>query len=450
LGSSFSSTSTALPSSTFTDFYDFLDQYKAATPDDKPTIINDYLSWQNSSGGGFPAIVNATHVVFIYYDPTETISTCQVSLDAFSVKPHPYFADWDMIQLESGVSFFYHAFTLHPATRTGYQFCVDGSWINDPRNAYQCKVGYVVEGGYVSELAMPLFEREFYHIYRPEVSHGTVTPLTNYSTTPYVRIYLPPNFNRSSVYPVVYFPDGQYYIDIMDTPIILDNLMADNLIIPLIAVFSDYVGDRGFYYSDKTTYFNDLDPLVAHIDEHYPTIASRAGRLHVGLSLSGYISAIVGLERSETFRNIAIQSMAFWSEDIPTTYSDVDSSLDLNIWICCGTYELWGDDYNASDDTKVVAQFFLDKTWDVSLHFYPEGHIYPFWAHTLDELLIHFYPSFIPSTTSQTTTSTSTSTATEMTSPTTTIHTSEDAVYPGLIFLLGTIPVIIIIRKKRK
>jgi hypothetical protein len=207
-GLSFVSSSASLPAFNFKGFYDFLDQYEAAETDDKPAIINEYLSWQNSTGGGFPAIVNATHVVFIYYDPSATITTCQVSLDAFSVKPHPYFADWDMIRLEPGVSFFYHAFTLHPATRTGYQFCVNGNWINDPCNPHRCKVGYAAAGGYVSELAMPLFEREFYHIYRPEVPHGTVTPLTNYSSSPNIRIYLPPNFNKSSVYPVVYFPDG--------------------------------------------------------------------------------------------------------------------------------------------------------------------------------------------------------------------------------------------------
>jgi len=99
---------------------------------------------------------------------------------------------------------------------------------------------------------------------------------------------------------------GEYYIDIMDTPIILDNLMADNQIIPLIAVFSGYLGDRVAYYSNKTTYFNFLDPLVTYIDKNYPTSATRECRLHVGLSLTGYISAIVGFERSNIFQNIAI------------------------------------------------------------------------------------------------------------------------------------------------
>ena len=127
--------------------------------------------------------------------------------------------------------------------------------------------------------------------------------------------------------------------------------------------------------------------------------------------MTGYSSAIIGLERSNVFRNIAIQSMAFWPEDIPTNYSDADSSLDLNFWICCGTYEIWFDypvrtvGGNRSEDTKEVAQFFRDKTWNVSLHFYPEGHSFAFWAHVMDELLIHFFPpSFIPLSTTPTAT----------------------------------------------
>ncbi|MHA2247725.1 MAG: alpha/beta hydrolase [Candidatus Hodarchaeales archaeon] len=403
-GLSFSSPSTALPSFTFTDFYDFLDQYETTATDDKPTIIGEYVSWQNSTGGGFPAIVNHTHVVFIYYDPTGSVTNCKVCHDAISDPGNPnVFADHNMTQLEPGISFFYLGFTLRPTTRIGYQLCVDGSWTNDPRNPYQCEAW---QDFYISELAMPLFEREFYHVYRPEVPHGTVTPLTNYSTTPYIRIYLPPNFTRTTVYPVIYFPDGEYYIDFMHTTTMIDNLLADNLITPLIAVFSNYVGDRAIYYTDKVTYIDDLDSLVAHIDNTYPTITSREGRLHVGLSGSGFASAIVGLELSNTFRNIAIQSMAFWSEDITTTYSDADPSLDLNFWISCGTYELWGaEDNNRSEDTERVAEFFVNKTWDVSLHFYPEGHVFPFWTHTMDELLIHFFPpSFIRPTTTPTVT----------------------------------------------
>ncbi|MHA1975706.1 MAG: alpha/beta hydrolase [Candidatus Hodarchaeales archaeon] len=414
LALSFFSPSTALPSFTFIDFYNFLDQYEAATTGDKSTIITDYLSWQNSSGGGFPVIVNNSHVVFIYFNATETINSCLVKLDVFD------WINYTMIQLDPNIPFFYHAFTLHPATRLGYVFFVNGNATVDPRNPHQAKSSWDL---YNSELAMPLFVRETHHIFRPEIPHGTITPLTNYSTDPYVQIYLPPNYNSSSTYPVVYFPDGSVYVDLLDTPIILDNLIAENLIIPLIAVFADPPGfdptdpfsydwdNRGAYYLDKISYFNDLDSLVAYIDDQYPTITFPAGRLHVGLSLTGHLSAVVGLERPNTFRNIAIQSMVFFPSDIPTIYQNVDPSIDLNFWISCGTYELYGKNkiYNRSEGTKEIAQFFIDKSWEVSLHFYPEGHKFAFWAHTMDELFIYFFP---PSYTTPTTTTPATTTPT--------------------------------------
>ncbi len=71
---------------------------------------------------------------------------------------------------------------------------------------------------------------------------------------------------------------------------------------------------------------------------------------------------------------------------------------DVNIFLFGQNHQLKGIIVGFS--TEKVAKFFLDKTWNVSLHLYPEGYIFPFWAHTMDELLIHFsFPSFIPLTT---------------------------------------------------
>jgi hypothetical protein len=105
--------------------------------------------------------------------------------------------------------------------------------------------------------------------------------------------------------------------------------------------------------------------------------------------------------------------MGYWEEqygnkfiDIPTTYEDADPSPDLNFWICCGTYELGMlEGQNVSEETQRLAQFFQSKIWNVSLNFYPEGHVFPFWAHTMDELLSYFFPpTFIPPTTTPTAT----------------------------------------------
>jgi hypothetical protein len=145
----------------------------------------------------------------------------------------------------------------------------------------------------------------------------------------------------------------------------------------------------------------------------------------MGLSLTGYLSGIIGLERPDLFKNIAMQSMAFFDEqygipysDIPTTYNNAPPSSDLKFWMCCGTYERWGDDNNLSEDVTRVAEFFLNKGWNVSLNFHPESHQFPFWVHTMDELLNYFFPSsFIPpAKTSTSTTTTTTPTSTESTS----------------------------------
>ena len=137
--------------------------------------------------------------------------------------------------------------------------------------------------------------------------------------------------------------------------------------------------------------------------------------------------------------------MAFFDEqygipysDIPTTYSNVSPSFDLNFWMCCGTYERWGDDNNLSEDVTRVAEFFHNKSWDVSLNFYPESHQFPFWAHTMDELLSYFFPhSFIPPVMNSTTATTSTA----ITSITTTSTIAATATYffyfpPFLLVLL--------------
>ncbi|PWI49402.1 hypothetical protein CEE45_02390 [Candidatus Heimdallarchaeota archaeon B3_Heim] len=395
------SPSSANPFFTFTDFYDFLDQYQNATEGDKPTIINDYMFWQTNANGGFPAIINATHVVFIYYNSSESITSCLVSLDIFDWVP------FTMVQLDPTVSFFYRAFTLRPSTRANYQFFIDGVKNLDPRNQYRITG---IWGWIDSELALPPFEREYYYVYRPDVPHGSVTPLTNFSSDPYVQIYLPPDYNVNLVYPVVYFADGSAYTEVMNTTTILDNLIFDDKIIPLIAVFSDPLGfdperpfeydwnDRSSFYKSRSTYLSFLDDLVAYIDDHYSTIDSPFARLHVGLSLTGYVSAYVAFERSDTIKLAAIQSGSSSLTSISYQLENyANASLDLKFWICVGTYE------SLMSFNEELYKVCKTKEWETEIHFYPEGHSYAFWQHTMDELLVFFFPNSWTFTTATTT-----------------------------------------------
>ena len=86
----------------FVDFDDFLIKYELAIETEKINVIDDFISWQESAGGGFPAIQNSSFVVFIYYNPSQIIETCGIVGD---------FTAWNirnMTKLDEGVSFFYY------------------------------------------------------------------------------------------------------------------------------------------------------------------------------------------------------------------------------------------------------------------------------------------------------------------------------------------------------
>lgn len=418
LGGSIYSCSTAFSLLTFTDFYDFLIQYEVAPAVEKPTIIDEYISWQNSSGGGFPAIVNSTHVVFIYYNASRNITECEVLLDIFEMDP------LSMTRLEPEIAFFYLGITLKPSTRTNYLFSIDGTKINDPRNPYLVKARFsaaLLE--FESELALPPFEREFHYIYDPSILHGSLTPLSDFSSDPFVQLYLPPNYNSSLKYPVAYFADGSLYTDLINASMILDNLIDAGMITPIIAVFADWAGFdpnhpsesdwslRHSFYSTKSIYLSFIDSLVSYVDSHYSTIDSPYARLHVGLSLTGYASAYVAVDRSSTMKLVAIQSAGpadLINSLVTNDYENAPTSLDLKIWVCVGTYESnveW-EGNNLTKANEYLATVCDSNEWDIEIHLFAEGHSFAFWTHTLDEILIHFFPpGYIPQTSPQDTSS---------------------------------------------
>ena len=62
----------------FDNFSHFVETYNSVSEVEKKTVLEDYLSWQETSGGGFPAIQNTTYVVFIYYNPSLMIDVCGI------------------------------------------------------------------------------------------------------------------------------------------------------------------------------------------------------------------------------------------------------------------------------------------------------------------------------------------------------------------------------------
>ncbi len=70
-----------LCSYSFDNFSHFVETYNSVSEVEKNTVLEDYLLWQETSGGGFPAIQNDTYVVFIYYSSSLVLDECGITGD---------------------------------------------------------------------------------------------------------------------------------------------------------------------------------------------------------------------------------------------------------------------------------------------------------------------------------------------------------------------------------
>lgn len=436
----------------FSGFYDFLTQYNNSTETEKATIIDNYISWQETDGGGFPAIQNDSHVVFIYYNTTGLIESCAIVGD-FSA-----YNAINMTRLDTNFSLFYYSlsnnvlqfphtsfeFIVEPTTRIDYFFLINGEdeWRTDPRNPHQSPFTF---GQNASELAMPHFQQPLDIIHRPDIPHGTLTTLQTPWQNPLVQVYLPPNYDPLGNYPTMYTGDGSYYITLMSAIDILDNMIADQRIEPIIAVFIDHkdsdpnnpndIFSRIDWYNCNSEYLTYLDSLVTYIDENYATNPSPYTRLHLGLSISALASAYVILERSETFKLLASQSGSYSkgqaTYEIMTKYANASISLDLKVWFSVGTYEN-NNNFNRPMvyDTKTMVSICTAKEWPTEAIYNPECHSFGAWRHILDDMLEYFFSDPITKT-----------------MPTTSI-TQERTIIPFVYVLLPLI--ILIFSRKRK
>ncbi|MHA2294700.1 MAG: alpha/beta hydrolase-fold protein [Candidatus Hodarchaeales archaeon] len=425
----------------FQNFSDFIYQYNNAIEVEQQAVLADYMVWQ-ADNGGFPAIQNNSQVVFIYYHSSSAISSCAVTGD---------FNSWDesgisMTRLKTGVSFFYKEFSFEPTARLDYKFITGGNnWITDPRNPNKVTGGF----GPNSELAMPEFVQPIDIYFRGDIPHGERITLSDPWIDPKVQVYLPPGYNPNGSYPTIYTSDGSEYITLGSAINILDNLIADKRIDPVIAVFIDPKGgvaNRITWYNCNPEYLTYLDSLVEYIDNNYATNRSPHARLHLGDSMGGLVSTYVALERPTTFKLIGSHSGAFWVATAPDYNGDYDVKTifadstvpDYKAWFSAGTYE-----QGIYLDTQIMISHCVANGWKNDVIYLYEGHSWGSWRHTLDNMLVFFFPGpeLSPTNTSTGTSKQSTSTETD---------TSGTATPGGTIFgMLGVLGVKGIYRKKK-
>jgi enterochelin esterase family protein len=131
-----------------------------------------------------------------------------------------------------------------------------------------------------------------------------------------IWVYTPPDYQvNGNPYGLLVVFDGYTYLSAVPTQTILDNLIAKNLIPPLVAVTVDNVSQasRGVELPCNPGFADFLaKELVPMLQEKYNITKDPARTLVAGSSYGGLASTYAAFRHPEVFGNVVSQSGSYW------------------------------------------------------------------------------------------------------------------------------------------
>jgi enterochelin esterase-like enzyme len=219
-----------------------------------------------------------------------------------------------------------------------------------------------------------------------------------------LSIYTPPGY-RSDGAPnglLVVFDESSYLTSV-PTPTILDNLLFEKKIAPMVAVLiANPDQDTRTRELPPNPKFADFlnDELVPWVRQNYNVTKDPSQVVVAGSSFGGIASVYAGFRHPETFGNILCQSGSFWwSAPKPEPYAEPNylakefvksPKLPLRFYMDAGTFEV---DMNGGggailEPSRHMRDVLLAKGYEVHYQENVGGHDYLSWRGSLAEGLI--------------------------------------------------------------
>ncbi len=353
---------------------------------------------------GAPLIIGDTTVVFLYHGPAKKVALIGDMTEWKTFQP---------LERIAGTDLFFYQTELPADARLEYNFQIDDAELltTDSLNPHLSLNGL----GDLSELAMPAYQ---HHPLFKDFRTGQKGPWLNIEThtlppgkLPYphtIHVYLPPNYHKNNaIYPTVYFQDGEDYIEFAQVPYVLNQLIEEGLIPPLVAVFeappNRHIPDtpnRMTQYGLNDDYVDFFsDQLVQFVESHYRLQSAPESRLVVGDSFGGLISAYIAFSRPDFFGLCYSQSgyASFQNDALIAAYRDA-SPRPIRMYVDVGHFER---SVGAAFLPEAEQDFLLANrrfeavlrthNYDFVYREYPEGHTWGNWRRHLIDALIHFF-----------------------------------------------------------
>jgi enterochelin esterase-like enzyme len=355
----------------------FLAQVNSADESQKQSITLHFLQQQKA----IPLIESDTIAHFLYWGNANMVA---IAGDATGWLPS---MKMDHIV---GTRLWY-ATAYYPAdTRLEYKIVLNSkNWMLDSLNKQ------VIEGGMGknSELTMPAYKRPQLIYERDAVPRGTYSDTVIQSKflneARKLRIYLPPGYEKSTAcYPVIIFHDGLEFFDRMAARNIIDNMIFEKKIQPIIAVFIQPVHRDDEYSGNLQAKYTRFisEELMQYLDAGYRILPGPENHAQAGISNGGNISLWIGINHPELFGKVAALSSNV-ANNVFSAFRKSQSP-DLKIYLLFGKYDL----PVLVPMVHGLKKMLENKNYTMLYREYPEGHNWAFWQKYLPEALEYFFP----------------------------------------------------------
>lgn len=261
------------------------------------------------------------------------------------------------------------------------------------------------EGGEDDEIrsyvVMPNEEEHYWVKERNDISKGTIYEHQfhsgNLEKKRRIRIYTPYGYEKTNEpFGFLVLTDGEEYINLLSGKAVLDNLIANEKIPPIVAIFIDSTETRRqeLKCNDK---FADIivKEIIPWARDNY-NLSSKADECVIGgYSLGGLTASYLGLKHSEIFGNVLSESGSCWYK--PENYKDdeiecwlgnefkVIDKLPLKFYLNVGVLE----NKKTMIDTHIILKDILtEKGYNVEFEYFNSGHDFLCWGETLANGLI--------------------------------------------------------------
>ena len=284
--------------------------------------------------------------------------------------------------------------------RLDYKIVVNNSdRILDPENPLRQWSG-LGGGSPNSELRMPQWVEDPILKRVPGIPHGTLIKdiLFSSRTLGYqitYNVYQPAGVEHGKKLPILYVTDGSEYLlpELGNMPTILDNLIGEKKIEPIIVVLIDHrepanrTNNRRMEELNMSAkYLNFFtNEFIPAIEKQYPVQADAAHRAIMGSSIGGLTSAYFIFSRPDLFSMAGLQSPSFWTR--PQIYSLCDSTGNNKVKISMTS----GVINDVSEGARKMKEILANNSCVYHYRETNEGSSWGNWRNNIDDILIDLF-----------------------------------------------------------